>query len=431
VGRLIYASLFCESADGLVNVESKQLDGYREHNEQDRTGLYANAGWQFGDDWSTRVYLTAIDNNQELAGALTRAQFDADPDQAGSTAIIGNYQIDVDTVRLANRTSWQIDADRRLDFGFSVEEQSLHHPIVWSPFFSLLIGTDHRDVGTMLRYARQAGSHELLFGLNYGRNAVDGGHYGNLAGERNGLMTLVDNQASTAELFAMDRWHVTDSTTLVIAAQAVSADREVRNTSASSGALTNPKDTYERINPRIGIVRSFDNGASFYGNLSRLFEPPTNYELEDNEAGGNATLKPMQGGVLEVGTRGARDLGMANRWAWDVTFSYAEIDDEILSVEDPGAPGTSLVTNVDRTVHAGVEAMIRSEISLGNGRGTLEPLLTLTVNGFGFDRDPIYGDNDLPAAPEYVARGELLYRGMQGFSADLYASGGGFGLRGL
>jgi iron complex outermembrane receptor protein len=414
VGRLSYGTLFGESADGLVTIESKHWDGYREHNEQDRAGLYANAGWQFGDDWSTRFYLTAIDNNQELAGALTRAQYDAEPDQAGSTAIPGNYQIDVDTARLANRTRWQIDSDRRLDFGFSVEEQSLHHPIVWSPFFSLLIGTDHRDVGTMLRYNRQAGSHELQFGLNYGQNDVNGGNYANLAGERNGLMTLVNNQASTAEIFAMDRWQVTDSTALVMAAQAVSADREVYTRSVSSGVVTNPKDTYERVNPRIGIVRSFASGASFYGNLSSLFEPPTNYELEDNVAGGSATLRPMQGSVIEVGTRGERAAGSANRWGWDVSLYYAVIDDEILSVEDPGAPGTSLATNVDRTVHAGIEAMFRSIISLG-GRGNLEPLLSLTVNEFGFNGDPVYGDNDLPAAPEYVVRSELVYRSTSGF----------------
>jgi hypothetical protein len=65
VGRLSYGTLFGESADGLVTIESKHWHGYREHNEQDRAGLYANAGWQFGDDWSTRFYLTAIDFKQE------------------------------------------------------------------------------------------------------------------------------------------------------------------------------------------------------------------------------------------------------------------------------------------------------------------------------------------------------------------------------
>jgi iron complex outermembrane receptor protein len=415
VARLSYGTLFGDSADGLVSIEARQWDGYREHNEQERTGLYANAGWQFGDDWSTRFYLTAIDNNQELAGALSRAQFDADPDRAGGAAIPGNYQIDVDTARLANRTSWQVDANRRLDFGFSVEDQSLHHPIVWSPFFSLLIGTDHRDLGTMLRYSQKAGNHEFLFGLNYGQNEVDGGHYRNLAGERNGLMTVIDNRAATAEIFAMDSWHVTDSTTLVLAAQAVSADREVRNRSAASGVVAKPKDSYERINPRFGVVQSVGDGVSLYGNLSSLFEPPTNYELEDNVAGGDATLRPMKGSVIEVGTRGERAVGTANRWAWDVSIYYAEIDDEILSVEDASAPGTSLATNVDRTVHAGIEAMLRSDISLGVGRGALEPLLTLTVNEFSFDGDRVYGDNDLPAAPEYFLRGELLYRGASGF----------------
>ena len=34
--------------------------------------------------------------------------------------------------------------------------------------FSLLIDTDHRDLGAMLRYDRRVGAHDLLAGLNFG-----------------------------------------------------------------------------------------------------------------------------------------------------------------------------------------------------------------------------------------------------------------------
>ena len=32
------------------------------------------------------------------------------------------------------------------------------------------------------------------------------------------------------------------------------------------------------------------------------------------------------------------------------------------------------------------------------------------MNEFSFDSDDSYGNNDLPAAPRYVARGEVIYR---------------------
>ena len=409
LGRLTFGSRFGESADGLVTLEGRSWDGYRAHNEQDRAGIYANAGWRAGNEWSTRFYLTAIENDQELPGALTRAQFDVDPDQANPSAVIGHYQLNVNTERLANRTTWQIDADRRLDFGASLERQSLYHPVVWSPFFTLLIDTDQRDVGTMLRYGQRMGDHDLRFGLNYGENDVEGGNYSQSGGQPGALTSLVRNEASTAELFALDHWRLGARTTVVAAAQAVVAERDARTTAIASGSVSHPRASYDRINPRIGFIRSFGDAASLYGNLSSLFEPPTNFELEDNAAG-NAALEAMQGSVIEIGARG----GDGSPLFWDLSVYYAAIDDEILSVEDPAAPGTSLVTNVERTTHAGLEALFGGSFAVGAHGGAIEPQLALTWNDFRFDRDPAYGDNTLPAAPEYFMRAELIYRGVRG-----------------
>jgi iron complex outermembrane receptor protein len=413
LGRLTLGSRFGESADGMFTLETKRWDGYRVHNEQERSGVYANVGWEFGDEWSTRFYLTAIENDQELPGSLTRAELDADPDQANAAAVIGNYQLDVDTERVANRTSWQIDADRRLELGVSLETQSLYHPIVWTPFFTLLIDSDHRDIGTMLRYSHSLRDHELVVGFNYGENDVDGGNYGNDGGRPAGLSSLVRNEASTAELFALDRWRVTDRTTLIVAAQAVAADRDARTTAVPSGVVTHPRASYDRINPRVGFVRSVGGGASFYGNLSRLFEPPTNFELEDNADVG-ATLDPMRGSVVEIGARGDFARGAGSALFWDVSAYYATIDDEILSVEDPNAPGTSLVTNIDNTIHAGIEVLFGGRFGLGSRGGSIEPRVAVSFNEFAFDGDPVYGDKTLPAAPVYFLRGELIYRSADG-----------------
>jgi iron complex outermembrane receptor protein len=427
LGRLSLARVLTESFDGLLTVEAKQWDGYREHNEQKRAGLYANAGWQPTADIATRFYATYLTNDQELPGSLSRAEMDADPNQASTAALAGDYQIDVDTWRLANRTSWQIDEDRKLEFGLSLEQQKLFHPIVWvavdfdgpgpqpeTEVFSLLVDSEQRDAGAMVRYGQQIGDHEVLLGLNYGNNDVEGGDYRNLHGTANGLTTIVGNDAATTELFAMDRWQLDDRTTLILAAQAVSAERAVSNTDAASGVLTHLKDTYERVNPSAGLIRAVGKRASFYGNVSRLFEPPTNFELEDNVAGSNATLAAMRGAVVELGTRGESSFASAT-WLWDVSLYYAQIDDEILSVDDPSAPGVSLVTNVDRTTHAGLEAMVSSEFMLAGSGRSLAPLLSLTVNEFTFDGDATYADNELPAAPAYFMRAELLYRVASGF----------------
>jgi iron complex outermembrane receptor protein len=43
--------------------------------------------------------------------------------------------------------------------------------------------------------------------------------------------------------------------------------------------------------------------------------------------------------------------------------------------------------------------------------------VSVTLNEFSFDGDPLYGNNTLPAAPGYVVRGELLWRSPNGFFA--------------
>ena len=425
-----------DAFDGLVTLEGKSYDGYRDHSQQDRQGVYANAGWQASDAVSTRVYATYIDNDEELPRGLTLQQIAEDPDQAAPSAITGDNRKIVETWRGAFKTTWQIDATSSLQFGLSYEDQSLYHPIVdvrgpdpdgagpelGPQYFSLLIDSDHRNLGGMVRYETMLGNHGLLLGLNYGDTEVQGRHYGNLFGQRNGLMEYVDEYADSIEAFVLDRWQLAEKWTLVYGAQIVDTSREVRETAPDGTPLRNPKGDYSSVNPRLGVLYSLSDANQLFANVSRLFEAPTTFELVDDARGTDELLDPMTGTVVEVGVRGATPQVTGTRWRWDLAVYYAQIKDEILSIEaiDPGTglpTGTSLSANVDDTIHAGLEALVGASFDLGGDRHRLEPLLSLTLNEFSFDSDPVYGNNDLPAAPTYAARGELIYRHASGFYA--------------
>lgn len=414
----VTAGVVSNAFDGLITVEAKDWDGFREHQQQDRKGIYANAGWQFSDSVKTRFYLTYIDNNQELPGALTAAQFDEDPYQAQPAAVTGNYQYNVETWRVANKTVWDINQDSSLSIGFSYEDQTLYHPIVSSPFFSLLINTEQKNTGTSVRYNVRLDEHDLLVGLNYGKTTVEGGNYSHEAGHRKNIMTRVDNDANSLELFLVDRWQIAPRWKLIYGVQAVAANREVRNINVQNGNLYNPHADYDSVNPRAGVIYQLENDSELFANISRLYEAPTNYELEDDSSPDNTTLEAMHGKVFEVGTRGNKALGTSNHWRWELSVYYAQLQDEILSVDDPNAPGTSLSTNVDDTVHAGIESLIGASFSLdANSNHRIEPLLSVTINQFSFNNDSHYGDNELPAAPGYAIKGEILYRNNNGFFA--------------
>ena len=429
------AATVSDKFDAMVTLDDKHWGGYRHHSETDRQSVYGNAGWQFSDALENRAYFTYLNNDQQLPSALTKAQFEEDPDQAGTPALLANRGKDLETWRIADKTTWRIDDRSSLEFGVSYEEQSLYHPIVepimvdfdgpgpMQPVevFSLIVDTDHRESAATLRYNLELGSHNLLAGIDYGYGDVSGGNYRNYNGKRNGLTETVDNNADTVQVYLMDRWALADRWTLVYGAQGISAGRDVETTSAASGVVRNPNADYSSINPRAGVIYALTNHSELFTNVSRLYEPPTTFEMEDDVRGNNNTLDAMHGTVVEFGSRGQMPLGFKNQlgteslWNWEATIYYAQIRDEILSVDDPAAPGNSLTTNVDKTTHAGIEALLGASFALDNSSSTIEPLVSFTYNDFHFDGNKLYGDNELPAAPNFVVRGEIIYRQANGF----------------
>lgn len=415
--RMTAAQVFNDNVDGLVTIENKERDGFRDHSRHTRSGIYANGGLRLSENVSTRFYFTKLDSDEELAGSLTRAQVREDRDQAGinNDRDAGHFQLDVDTWRIANKTTWEIDNNRRLEFGVSYEEQELSHPIVYSPpFFTLLIDNRQRNLGTMVRYHHKVGNHDWLLGINYGVSWVDGGNYNHVYGDKTDKWQINDNDADTLELVVLDRWQFAEEWTLVAGAQAVRANREVRSTTVSSSAVRQVEDDYNRINPRVGLIYQWSQDTSVYTNLSSLYEPPTTYQLDDGAS--TEALDAMQGEVFEVGTRGHKALAENSQWGWDISAYYAQLDNEILSVEDPAAPGTFLTSNADKTIHAGIEALLSADIALSEDRyHRLTPLMSMTWNRFRFDDDDALGDNTLPAAPKFSLKGEMLYRHKNGF----------------
>jgi len=418
--------------DGQLTLETKKFDGYREHGRQNRAGLYANAGWQASDDVDLRVYATYVDNEEELAGPLTRSQFNDDPYQAQPSAVTGNFQLNVRTSRLAAKGTWNIDNSSHLQFGLSYEDQHLYHPIVDKVMvdfdgpgplqpvevFSLLRDADQRTVAGMVRYNVTTRNHDIVAGINVADTHEQGGNYRNDGGRRNGLSALTDKRSDSLEVFVVDRWRFATDWTLVYGAQGVFTGRDVSTTDLASGAVVNPKDDYSSLNPRIGVIRAISPTSELFASASRLYEAPTTFELEDDARGDGSTLDAMHGNVIEAGLRGATaGSAEATRWHWDVSAYYARLNDEILSIDDPSAPGTSLSANVDRTIHAGIEALVGASIPFAGGAHRIEPLVSASYNKFSFDGDAIYGDNDLPAAPDYAVRGEVMYRHDGGFFA--------------
>lgn len=406
--------------DGMLTLADKHFSGYRQHSREQRASLDGNAGWQVSNDFGLRVFATYMDSRQQLAGSLTRPEFDTDPRQADPSYVLGNHQLNVKTGRLAAKGTWTIDGQSWLEFGLSYEVQTLYHPIVdvfdfstYPPtnFFSLLIDTTQRTAGGMVRYHFKAGEHNVVAGVNLAHTRDVGGNYENDHGRRGAKTDDVDQRASNLTLFVMDHWKFAPRWTFVYGTQGVVTGRNVRDVSLAYGNVRDQRHTYSSLNPRLGLIYVLGANSEVFANVSRVYEAPNDFDLDNDVRKNDSTLSAMQGISYEVGTRGRGELadGKAT-WHWSLALYTAHIRNEILSVEDPTQPGNMLSTNYPRTIHGGVEGLLGASFPLGDTAWSIEPLVSASWNDFSFDHDPVFGNNRLPMAPRYMVHGEVLLR---------------------
>lgn len=406
--------------DDMVTLSAKHLSGYQQHSREQRASLDGNAGWQVTDDLGLRLFATYIDNRQQLAGSLTRAEFDANPRQADPSYVLGNHQLNVKTSRLATKGVWNINARSWLEFGVSYEVQSLYHPIVdtfdfsTSPptdFFSLLINTTQRTAGGVVRYHLESDDHNVVAGVNLARTRNVGGNYENDHGRRGTKTDDIDQRAGNQTMFALDRWKFAPRWTFVYGAQGVLTDRDVRDVSLAYDHVRDQRHTYASLNPRLGLIYALSQDSEAFANVSRVYEAPNNFDLANDVRKDDSTLSAMQGISHEIGTRGRGVLTAGKgTWHWSILLFAARIRNEILSVEDPTQPGNMLATNYARTTHAGAEGLFGASFPFGGTAWRIEPLLSASWNDFSFDHDPVFGDNRLPMAPRYMLRGQIALR---------------------
>lgn len=398
--------------DGLLTVGGRHFSGYRDHSRESRYSVYGNAGWQVTDDVALRFYGSHIYSHQQLAGYLSRDEFDANPRQADPSYVLGNHQLNVETDRAALKGTWDINDNSKLEFGLSHEYQSLNHPIVTSPFFSLLIDTHQNTTGAMARYHLRLGDHKLLAGANLARTTNAGGNYENNHGAHGMRTDDVSQRANSVTLFSLDRWEFMPRWTLVYGAQGVITDRNLldKDLKYDSG-VRHQKETYTAFNPRVGLIFGLNDNSEIYSSISHVYQAPNNFELDNisDALPRNTTLNAMRGWEYEIGTRGDGGLPAdKGTWGWSLAIYYAQLQDEILAFGDPGNPDSA---NFDKTTHAGIEGFLNASYQLiSSGEHLIEPLISATYNDFKFDGDATYHHNRLPSAPSYEIHGEVMYR---------------------
>ncbi|WP_439532281.1 TonB-dependent receptor family protein [Polymorphobacter sp.] len=398
------------SATGLTS------SGYREHSNIRSLYGFANVGLQLSDTVETRVFVTALTDNFELAGSLSLADALANRRQAGRPVTAGpffpggpvtildpgpvadDWDRNLDVVRLVSRTTVDLGA-LSLQAGGWYSWRGLDHAITR---FAGIIDQKENEFGLFARLGNNDGPDrkpvEWLIGAQANIASNDAKTWANNSGERGTLTGQSDQDSANLTAYGqLDAGLATDLR-MVAGLQYATVRREV---AAILNAVSGRR-VYSQLNPRLGLLYTPSESIQLFANVNRGFEPPS---LADLTAGGARPFGPLdaqRAWTVEAGGRGQTGI-----IAFDVTVYRSWIEQEFLDFGEPGARGfVSYTANADRTIHQGIEAGLDVFVDLTGDLGAVWRQV-YTLNDFRFRDDASYGDNRLAGVPRHVYTSEV------------------------
>jgi iron complex outermembrane receptor protein len=398
--------------DGFLTASTQAAEGFRDHSDGHSTRVSGNVGYQFSPDFETRFYLNANDVRQRIPGSVTKDSALNTPTLAATGNLTGDQQRNIDTVRLANKTTIRFD-NTTVDFGVFGVDRHLMHPI-----FQYL---DYRynDYGGFTKVAddRNIGGFRNVFvaGVNVINGRIDNQQFANVGGQKGALLSSSVDSSKNTSVYAEDSFYFLPTVAAVAGTQFLYATRDRRDRYLSDGDQSG-STSFSLWSPKGGLLWNIDPTWQAYANISRSAEVPSFGESSSGPGIPSipfTSIQPQRATTYEIGTRGKRpDL------TWELTGYRAEIKDELLCLYS--AFGNCNVTNADRTIHQGIEAglgvaVLKNLFVQGDGPDKLWLNLAYTLNDFRFDNDAVYGNNILPGAPRHYLRTELLYKHPNGF----------------
>lgn len=382
-----------ENWDALGSLTLSSSAGYRESSRGDSQRLSGNVGYRLSTTAETRFYLGYNAIDQRIPGTLSRTDALENPTRASAANIAQKAARDIDSIRLANRTSLQL-GDGRLDLSAYTFSKDLFHPLSFG-----VIDQSGDFHGVQARYEGRGslGGYVQQFamgaGLRQGDN--DARVFANNGGVPGAQTANAREQAGSVDVFVENQFFLNPVLALVAGAHYVHASRDCTD---RLNAARNDEKSYVGISPRIGVLYDATPRQQWFANLSRSYEPPTFSELNQQPVVGFVPVEAQTATTLELGTRGRGEV-----LSWELSLYRAQLRDELLQFTvTPNIPAATF--NADRTLHQGIEAGLAWRIG---GGFTLRQ--AYTYSDFRFEGDAQYGDRRLPVMPVHYYQAALDY----------------------
>ena len=412
-GQVTHGLVVANGMDFYSAVTGIEQNGFRENSEQETVRYYGNMGKRWNEQKETRIHLELQDNNIELPGSLTKQQLEDDPTQANRGSLLRNSQRDINQFRITAQHSVVLKNGLKADFGASYQHLDTTIPLSFA-----FLEADQNDASISGRvvqdYVFYKKNHNIIFGGVgvWGDNEGDRFDYA-FADKKGRQIRDDDDNSWGIELFAQDRFEINDVTEMIVGMQLIHAKRKTSETpillSGDKGESLNRSKKYTGFNPRLGFIQNIQDDLYIFGNISRSYEPPTVSEFSALRNDGLFEILDAQDATtLEIGIRTSR----AQYFNYEIVAYYSEVNNEILTQEDPSLPsgsGETIVTNADNTTHSGIEAGLDVDIAKN-----INVVMSYTYNNFKFNNDDLFSNNQIPGIPRHLLHAEIMFESSEG-----------------
>jgi len=401
-----------------VSFSDTRFDGWRRHSASATTSAQASVFSDLGPRTTLGVFLAATRNHNRQPGALTRAEFDADPRQADPAYVAIDARRENTIGRVAARLQHAPRPDDLLSIGAFVEPKGLHRAernrfrdftrfhtggnvlYRWAP-----------PLAPPLRVRITSGVDEAFQdGAALFYDLTPGGDRGTIleSNTREAIHNL--GFYSQVELQPAPRWEVSAGGRYDLV-RFIFEDFQAPQLSASR--------TMRRFSPRLAASYRVRPGHSVYAAFASGIEAPAFNEVDppppfDTRMGLNPFLEPAHSFTFEIGTKGVHALRADGKshLRWDLALYGLQVYNDII----PNANG-AFYTTAGRSRRAGVE--VGGELRLANGvHARLACSVSRNVYLEYRNDSGVFDDNESAGIPPLVVDAKLGWESQAGVFAE-------------
>ncbi|MEK6565332.1 MAG: TonB-dependent receptor [Bacteroidota bacterium] len=415
--NLSFASLL-GSSQLFLSASNTNFDGWRKNSSNKSTQIHAVLESQVNESTNLRMLTSGVQTEFYTPGALTRAQFDADPAQANSSYLSRRERRENRTGRLA------FDLYATLSGNHSIDALAYITPKV---FARSERGT-YRDFnryhlggGLVYAWAGEPSSffRRIMVGADEAYQDGSSLFYNLLNGERgDSLRTNKREGAETFGLFVQTELAVSGDFYFTLGGRFDKQKYIAEEFAAAVNRTNVPEELiFDHLTPKLSALYKLSESHSLYASIGGGLEAPAFNEVDPPPTLPNVKLNlllaPMTSTTYELGAKGYVDFDSEILVSYSVAMYRIDIRNEIIPFN-----GGAYFFTAGRSQRRGLEFSGRASLPVGFSVATAFTYMDASYDKYTNDLGDFSG-NAVPGIPRTVFSSRLGYASGFGLSVDV------------